>query len=211
MPMLELLRDRMPPLEDLIVGGQPAPVGLGSGVAVIIGGLFLLYRGLIDFRIPLLAPVRVRRPGRPAGPDRRPRRRPALAVARPARDPGRGVGRGGDVRRNYELMAGPLLFVASSWRPAPPSAPEPPVPGDLRGRSGRPVRGRPVIRVGVPRAVPGPAGRRRPGRRLRPVVPAPAAGVSPGPSHHVGRRLAGRSRQRMHRKSSSSNRHFGSG
>ena len=55
MPLHELLRDRMPPLEDLIVGGQPRPIGQGSAVAVIIGGLFLLYRGLIDFRIPLLA------------------------------------------------------------------------------------------------------------------------------------------------------------
>jgi electron transport complex protein RnfD len=50
-----LLRDRMPPLEDLMLGGQPAPIGLSSAVAVIIGGLFLLYRGLIDFRVPLIA------------------------------------------------------------------------------------------------------------------------------------------------------------
>jgi Na+-translocating ferredoxin:NAD+ oxidoreductase RnfD subunit len=49
-----LLRDRMPPLEDIIVGGQPAAIGNGSAIALIIGGLFLLYRGLIDYRIPLL-------------------------------------------------------------------------------------------------------------------------------------------------------------
>jgi Na+-translocating ferredoxin:NAD+ oxidoreductase RnfD subunit len=49
-----MLRDRMPPLEDLIVGGHPAPIGMGSAIAVIIGGLFLLYRGLIDYRVPLL-------------------------------------------------------------------------------------------------------------------------------------------------------------
>jgi electron transport complex protein RnfD len=49
-----LLRDRTPPLEDLIIGGHPAPLGLGSTVAVIIGGLFLLYRGLIDFRVPVI-------------------------------------------------------------------------------------------------------------------------------------------------------------
>ena len=49
-----LLRDELPPLEDLIVGGHPAPIGVGSAIAVIIGGLFLLYRGLIDFRIPLM-------------------------------------------------------------------------------------------------------------------------------------------------------------
>ncbi len=49
-----LLRDRMPPLEDLIIGGHPGPIGTSSGIAIIIGGLFLLYRGLIDYRIPLL-------------------------------------------------------------------------------------------------------------------------------------------------------------
>jgi Na+-translocating ferredoxin:NAD+ oxidoreductase RnfD subunit len=49
-----LVRDRLPPLEDLIVGGQPAPIGQGSAIAVIIGGLFLLYRGLIDYRVPLV-------------------------------------------------------------------------------------------------------------------------------------------------------------
>ncbi len=54
MPLHELLRDRMPPLEDLIVGGKPGPIGVSSAIAVIIGGLFLLYRGLIDYRIPLL-------------------------------------------------------------------------------------------------------------------------------------------------------------
>jgi Na+-translocating ferredoxin:NAD+ oxidoreductase RnfD subunit len=48
-----LLRDGMPPLEDLIVAGQPGALGLSSVVAVIIGGLFLLYRGMIDYRIPL--------------------------------------------------------------------------------------------------------------------------------------------------------------
>ena len=49
-----LLRDEMPPLEDLILGGQPGPVGITSAIAVIVGGLFLLYHGVIDFRIPLL-------------------------------------------------------------------------------------------------------------------------------------------------------------
>lgn len=49
-----LLRDQMPPLEDLIVGGVPAPIGTGCQIAVIMGGLFLLYRGVIDWRSPLL-------------------------------------------------------------------------------------------------------------------------------------------------------------
>ena len=48
-----LLRDEMPPLEDLIIGGQPGPIGGTCAVAIIIGGLFLLYRGVIDFRVPL--------------------------------------------------------------------------------------------------------------------------------------------------------------
>jgi Na+-translocating ferredoxin:NAD+ oxidoreductase RnfD subunit len=48
------VRDRLPALEDFIVGGQPSPIGTGSAVAVIVGGLFLLYRGLIDYRIPVL-------------------------------------------------------------------------------------------------------------------------------------------------------------
>ena len=46
--------DDLPPLEDVIIGGHPAPIGTGSTIAVIVGGLFLLYRGLIDYRIPLL-------------------------------------------------------------------------------------------------------------------------------------------------------------
>jgi Na+-translocating ferredoxin:NAD+ oxidoreductase RnfD subunit len=50
-----LIRDQLPPLEDLIIGGQSAAIGNGSAVCIIIGGLFLLYRGLIDWRLPLLA------------------------------------------------------------------------------------------------------------------------------------------------------------
>jgi Na+-translocating ferredoxin:NAD+ oxidoreductase RnfD subunit len=50
-----VIRDTMPPLEDLVVGGHPGPIGSSSAVAVIIGGLFLMYRGLIDYRIPLWA------------------------------------------------------------------------------------------------------------------------------------------------------------
>jgi Na+-translocating ferredoxin:NAD+ oxidoreductase RnfD subunit len=51
--MQMLIRDRIPPLENLIVAGQSSAIGNASGAAIIIGGLFLLYRGLIDFRIPL--------------------------------------------------------------------------------------------------------------------------------------------------------------
>ena len=52
--MQSLIRDRLPPLEDLIVAGQPGPIGCSSAVAVVVGGLFLLYRGVIDYRVPLL-------------------------------------------------------------------------------------------------------------------------------------------------------------
>src|SRR4051812_24463910 len=44
----------MPPLEDLIIGGAPGAIGASSAVAIIIGGLFLIYRGMIDYRVPLL-------------------------------------------------------------------------------------------------------------------------------------------------------------
>ena len=106
-----LLRDRMPPLEDLIVGGQPAAIGCGSAIAIIIGGLFLLYRGMIDFRVPLFifitalvamlllpSPVVLKE---------------NEAVFRWAPMHVSDVGwQLGLTLANYELMAGPLTFVA---------------------------------------------------------------------------------------------------
>lgn len=50
----DLLLDRMPPLEDLIIAGEPGPIGTSCVLASLIGGLFLLYRGLIDYRVPLV-------------------------------------------------------------------------------------------------------------------------------------------------------------
>jgi len=52
-----LLRDQMPPLENLIIAGEPGPLGISSALAVVLGGLYLLYRGLIDYRIPLLGVI----------------------------------------------------------------------------------------------------------------------------------------------------------
>lgn len=49
-----LLRDRMPPLEDLVIAGEPGSIGTSCVLASLIGGLFLLYRGLIDYRVPLI-------------------------------------------------------------------------------------------------------------------------------------------------------------
>ena len=113
----ELLRDYMPPLEDLIVGGHPGPIGAASAVAVIMGGLFLLYRGLIDFRVPLLIcmsaiaaflllPIPV-----------------AVSESiRHWRTLGAHHGVGWPVAItfvSYELMAGPLLFTAFYLASAP--------------------------------------------------------------------------------------------
>ena len=50
-----LLSDDLPPLEDLIVGGRPAPLGQGSVILLVIGGLFLVYRGVTPLRVPALA------------------------------------------------------------------------------------------------------------------------------------------------------------
>ena len=119
--MQGMLRDQMPPLEDFIVGGQPAPVGAGCAIAVIIGGLFLLYRGLIDFRVPLLSvltafvallilPV----PARIA--DHAQWRWLAL------REPDVGLATAVTFA-NYELVASPLLFTAFFLATAPSSRP----------------------------------------------------------------------------------------
>ncbi|HEX8325050.1 MAG TPA: RnfABCDGE type electron transport complex subunit D, partial [Tepidisphaeraceae bacterium] len=50
-----LLGDDLPPLEDLVIGGHPAAIGRGSLVALLIGGLFLVYRGVTPLRVPALA------------------------------------------------------------------------------------------------------------------------------------------------------------
>jgi Na+-transporting NADH:ubiquinone oxidoreductase subunit NqrB len=106
-----LLRDRMPPLEDLIVGGHPGAMGTGCAIAVIMGGLFMLYRGVIDYRIPLLTvvaayaalmilpvPIAIRQFSREWH---------WLAIHQPTVGPALAV-----TFANYEIMAGPLLFVA---------------------------------------------------------------------------------------------------
>lgn len=114
----EVIRDRLPPLEDLIIGGQPGPIGAGSAIAVIMGGLFLLYRGMIDYRVPLLIvaaafvtflvlPIPV------VITENIPRWR-WFAGTQP------GVGWSWAITfANYELMAGPLLFVACFLATAP--------------------------------------------------------------------------------------------
>jgi Na+-translocating ferredoxin:NAD+ oxidoreductase RnfD subunit len=113
-----LVRDRLPPLEDLIVGGQPAPIGQGSAIAVIIGGLFLLYRGLIDYRVPLLiflsAFVSFLMLPVPIVITDRERIMQWIAL----RDSSVGSALGVTFA-NYEVMASPLLFVGFFLATAP--------------------------------------------------------------------------------------------
>jgi Na+-translocating ferredoxin:NAD+ oxidoreductase RnfD subunit len=110
MDLQGLLRDNMPPLEDFIVAGQPGPIGVSSVVAIIIGGLFLLYRGVIDFRIPLLtclaAFVALLVLPIPAVIDNGPQWR--WAAFRTTAN-GWSVGM---TFADYEMMASPLVFVA---------------------------------------------------------------------------------------------------
>jgi Na+-translocating ferredoxin:NAD+ oxidoreductase RnfD subunit len=106
-----LLRDRVAPLEDLVMAGNPGPIGTSSVIFVVIGGLFLLYRGVIDYRIPLLIvavafaallvlpiPVSITEHGP---------RWTWLALREPSVGWAVGI-----TFANYELAASPLLFVA---------------------------------------------------------------------------------------------------
>lgn len=116
--MEALLRDQMPPLEDLLILGAPAPIGSASAVAVIIGGLLLVYRGASDWRIPLttvlsalvaflVLPV------------------PVVVSEQGARYEWlSGLTRGGSwavavTFANYQLAASPLLFCAFFLAPLP--------------------------------------------------------------------------------------------
>jgi electron transport complex protein RnfD len=116
-----LLRDEMPPLEDLIIGGQPGPIGATCAVAIIIGGLFLLYRGVIDFRVPvsifvgafvalLTLPIPIRITDN--GPDFRWfafRSHSVLSAAGPRYEQ---VGWAKAITfANYEIMVGPMLLM----------------------------------------------------------------------------------------------------
>jgi Na+-translocating ferredoxin:NAD+ oxidoreductase RnfD subunit len=117
-----LIRDQLPPLEDLVVGGHPGPIGASSAIAVIIGGLFLLYRGVIDWRVPLViclsayaallvlpVPVTIT----DVGPH---------FLWLPLRDP-RVQWITAVTFAHYELMASPLLFMAFFLATAPTARP----------------------------------------------------------------------------------------
>ncbi len=124
-----LLRDEMPPLEDLIIGGHPGPIGGACAVAVIIGGLFLLYRGIIDFRVPLcvfagaftaLVTLPVPLFIRETGPDWRWLIFRTHEVITPTGPRFETVGWAKAVTfANYEIMAGPLLLMTFFLATAP--------------------------------------------------------------------------------------------
>lgn len=110
MDLPALLRDSMPPLEDFAFAGQPGPIGISSVIAILVGGLFLLYRGMIDYRIPLLtciaAYIALLILPIPAVIENGPQWRWAIF---------RGSADGWSVSItfvNYEMMASPLIFMA---------------------------------------------------------------------------------------------------
>ncbi|MBC7783208.1 MAG: RnfABCDGE type electron transport complex subunit D [Burkholderiales bacterium] len=54
MTIPRLIGDNLPPMEDLVIGGHPAPIGCASVLAIIVGGLLLVYRRMAAFRVPAL-------------------------------------------------------------------------------------------------------------------------------------------------------------
>lgn len=121
--MGSVLRDRLPPLEDIITLGHPQPIGQASVAALLAGGLFLFYRGVADVRITMLtllgayitlglAPVPAK-----ITPDG-----PVWTWAAALGGWGGGERVGWDVGLtfvHYELLAGPILFVAIYLAPLP--------------------------------------------------------------------------------------------
>ena len=49
-----LVSDDLPPLEDLVIGAHPGRVGQTSAIALLVGGLFMVYRGVVAFRLPVI-------------------------------------------------------------------------------------------------------------------------------------------------------------
>jgi len=46
-----LLSDEIPPLEDFVIAGRAGRIGNGSAIALLIGGLFLIQRRFVAFRV----------------------------------------------------------------------------------------------------------------------------------------------------------------
>ena len=172
-----LLRDRLPPLEDLVMAGNPGPIGTSSVIFVVVGGLFLMYRGVIDYRIPLLIvlaafvtllvlpiPIAIT----DGGP-----RWSWLAAREPSVGWAVGV-----TFVNYQLAASPLLFTAFFLATSPTVRPI-----TRRGRTsfamatGCLSADHAAIRLGVLGPLRRPADRLPPDAPRRPLPPAEAAGV----------------------------------
>lgn len=52
--LTQLVSDELPPLEDLVILGQPSTLGQASGIGLLIGGLFLVHRRIMPFRLPVV-------------------------------------------------------------------------------------------------------------------------------------------------------------
>jgi hypothetical protein len=121
--MAGVIRDRLPPIEDLIILGHPAALGMASAAALLASGVFLFGRGAADARVGVLAlasayatfalaPV-------PA----------SLSVDGPVWTWAIGLGStlgGGGLSApvgltfvHYEMLAGPILFIAVILAPLP--------------------------------------------------------------------------------------------
>jgi len=117
-----VIQDALPPLEDLVIAGHPGSIGSSSAIAVIVGGLFLVYRGIIDYRVPLLVvmaafaallvlpvPIVISDTGTQWEPLIMPRINQDLPVI--------------ITFINYEMLATPLLFMAFFLAGSPPVCP----------------------------------------------------------------------------------------
>src|SRR5690606_25368574 len=107
----QLLLERMPPLEDLVIGGHPAPMGQVGVIYALAGALVMAWRGVIDLRTPVLfllafyaAVLFLPIPG-VVWPDR-------IEIAWPAMfEPTVGI-EAGITFANYALLASPAVFAA---------------------------------------------------------------------------------------------------
>ncbi len=52
-PLTTALRDYLPPWEDTVLGTVPGGIGETSGIALIVVGLYLIYRGYLRWQIPV--------------------------------------------------------------------------------------------------------------------------------------------------------------
>ncbi len=54
-PILRLIRDRLPPMIDCLLGTTAGGIGETSVVAILLGGVFLVYRGYVHWTLPICA------------------------------------------------------------------------------------------------------------------------------------------------------------